>query len=72
MILNTDTAVGIKCDGFIVSYGDKERGYDGGKIEYDYVYIGGVFTETKMGIETGYENVNVGFTYGGIEFGCIG
>ncbi len=31
-----------------------------------------VFYRNKNGLETGYDNVNVGFTYGGIEFGCIG
>ncbi len=47
-MLNTDTAGGIKFDGFKVSYVDKERGYDVVQGGYDNVKIG-------------YDNVKIGY-----------
>ncbi len=72
LILNTDTVGGIKCDGFKVSYGDKEKGYYARKIIYDFACIGRVFIEIRMGMETGYDIINVRLAYGGIEFDFIG
>eukprot|EP01084_Bolivina_argentea_P308032 532522_1 len=71
IIDTTNISDGIKYDGFKTSCGYTKIGYDARKIQSDYAYIGSAFVEVKMDTEIGYDNVNVGFSYTGIEFGCI-